>query len=68
MIVIIAENDSYGLIQNFDSPRGGFLPFQIVGEDPAGFFEKTKSYGFNCFSLQKNKEAELKFFSSFEAF
>ena len=45
-----------------------FLPFQIVGENPAGFFEKIKRFVFNCIALQNNIEAELKFFSSFEAF
>ena len=32
------------------------------------FFEKLKSYIFYCISLQNNIEAELEFFSSFEAF
>ena len=68
LIIIIAENDWYGLIPNFDIPRGFFLPFQIVGENPAGYFSKIKSYIFNCISLQNNIEAKFKFFSSFEAF
>ena len=42
LIVIIAENDWYGLIQNFDFPRGVFLPFQIVGEKPRRVFWKIQ--------------------------
>ena len=46
LIVIIAENDWYGLIQNFDFPRGVFLPFQIVGEKPRRFFLKNSNWLF----------------------
>ena len=55
---MIAENDLYGLIPNFDPPHWGFLPFQIVGENPACFFSVA---------LQNNIEVELKYISSFEA-
>ena len=69
MIVIISENDWYGFIPTFNFPCGVFLPFQIVGEKPRRlFFKKIKRFVFNCIALQNNIEAELKFFSSFEAF
>ena len=42
LIVIIAENDWYGLIPIFDFPRGVFLPFQIVGEKPCRVFWKIQ--------------------------
>ena len=51
MIVIISENDWYGLIPTFNFSHGVFLPLF-----------------FNCIALQNNIEADLKFFSSFEAF
>ena len=40
-----------------------------MGEKPRRvFFKKIKRFVFNCFALQNNIEAELKFFSPFEAF
>ena len=61
LIVIIAKKDWYGLIPKFDFPHGVFSHFRLWRENPAGFFEKIKSYIFNCISLQNNIEAELKF-------
>ena len=56
------------LFQPLISPAGFFSHFRLWGKNPAGFFKKIKRFVFNCIALQNNIEAELKFFSSFEAF
>ena len=65
LIVIIAENDWYGLIQNFDFPRGFFLPFQIVGEKPRRVFWKIQIYFFELLFITMHNKRYIKNFQHY---
>ena len=60
LIVIIAENDWYGLISNFDFPRGFFLPFQIVGEKTCRVFWKIQIDFFELFFITMQNKRYIK--------
>ena len=65
LIVIIAENDWYGLIPNFDFPRGVFLPFQIVGEKPRRVFWKIQIDFFELLFITMHNKRYIKNFQHY---
>ena len=62
LIVIIAEIDWYGLIPNFDFPRGIFLQFQIVGEKPHRVFLKIQIDFFELLFITMQNKRYIKNF------
>ena len=65
LIVFIAENDWYGFIQNFDFPRGVFLPFQIVGEKPRRVFWKIQIDFFELLFITMHNKRYIKNFQHY---